>query len=73
MKEFIENLVDQFDDVDINELKEDTAFQELEDWSSLSVMSIIAMAKTQYGKKITGRDVRACKTVKDLYDLIVAK
>ena len=73
MKEFIENLAEQFDDVELAELKEDTQFKELEDWSSLTVMGIIAMAKTIYGKKITGREVRSCDTVKDLYQLITSK
>lgn len=73
MKDFIENLVEQFDDVEIGDLNENTAFQELDEWSSLTAMGIIAMAKTQYGKTITGREVRNCATVKALYDLIMSK
>lgn len=73
LKEFIENLVDQFDDVDINEISPGTAFQELDEWSSLTAMGIIAMAKINYGKTITGLEVRHCKTVEDLYNLIASK
>ena len=73
MKEFIENLAEQFDNVESDELKEDTVFHELEEWSSLIVMGIIAMAKIQYGKIITGKEIRLCKTVKDLYILITSK
>lgn len=70
IKEFITLFAEQFDDVDVNEIHEDTAYQELDDWSSLTAMSLIAMAKTQFGKTITGREVRSCKTVGDLYRLI---
>lgn len=73
LKEFIENLVDQFDDVDINDISAETAFQELDEWSSLTAMGIIAMAKINYGKTITGLEVRHCKTVEDLYKMIESK
>lgn len=70
LKEFIDNLAEQFDDTDASEIQADTVFQELEEWSSLTAMSIIAMVKTQYGKTITGRDVRRCSTVEDLFNLV---
>ena len=41
MKEFIENLAEQFDDVELEELKEDTLFQELEDWSVKDLYQLI--------------------------------
>ena len=36
-------------------------------------MCIIAFTKTSMGKSITGKEIRECKTVKDLYDLIQNK
>ena len=36
-------------------------------------MSVIAMAKTQYGKTITGAEIRTCETVEDLFNLIASK
>jgi len=73
IKEFIENFANQFDDTDASEIQADTEYQELEEWSSLTAMSIIALAKTQYGKTITGREVRSCKTVEELFNLIASK
>ena len=73
INEFIKNLADQFDDTDANEIKVDTEFQELDEWSSLTAMSIIALAKTEYGKTTTGREIRYTKTVKDLFDLLNSK
>ncbi len=70
LKEFIENLAEQFDDTDISEIQADTEFQSLDEWSSLTAMSIIAMVKTQYGKTITGREIRKCSTVEELFDLV---
>lgn len=70
LKEFIENLAEQFDDTDITEIQPDTEYQELDEWSSLTAMSIIAMVKTQYGKTITGREIRKCQTVEELFNLV---
>ena len=70
LKEFIENLAEQFDDTDITEIQPDTEYQELDEWSSLTAMSIIAMVKTQYGKTITGREIRKCHTVEELFNLV---
>lgn len=70
LKDFIESFADQFDDTDASEITADTKFRELEEWSSLVAMGVIAMAKTQYAKSITGKDIRQCETVTDLYNLI---
>ncbi len=73
LNDFIKNFADQFDDTDASEITADTEYQELEEWSSLTAMSIIALAKTEYGKTITGREIRYTKTVKDLFELISSK
>ena len=70
LKDFIASFAEQFDDTDVSEIQADTKFKELEEWSSLTAMGIIAMAKTQYGKTIQGKDIRQCETVSDLYNLI---
>ena len=70
---FLANFADQFDDTDASEIQEGTVFHELEEWSSLVGMSLIAMVKTEYGKTITGKDIRECVTVRDLFNLIEAK
>ena len=73
LKEFIENFAQQFDDTDVSEITASTEFHELEEWSSLTGMSVIALAKTQYGKTITGKEIRECETVEDLFNLIASK
>ena len=73
LKDFIEKFADQFDDTDPTEIQADTEYQELEEWSSLTAMSLIALAKAEYRKTITGREVRSCKTVEELFNLIASK
>lgn len=73
LKEFVENFANQFDDTDSSEIQAETKFHDLEEWSSLIAMGVIALAKTQYGKTITGKEMRECVTVKDVFNLIASK
>lgn len=73
LNEFISAFADQFDDTDPSEITASTEFHELDEWSSLTGMSVIALAKTQYGKTITGKEIRECETVEDLFNLIASK
>lgn len=73
LKEFVVNFANQFDDTDASEIQASTAFHDLEEWSSLTGMAVIAMAKVAYGKTITGAELKACVTVEDAFNLISSK
>jgi len=73
LNEFIKNFAEQFDDTDASEIQADTKFHDLDEWSSLTGMSVIALAKTEYGKTVTGAELRACVTVEDVFRLIKSK
>lgn len=73
LQEFIQNFAGQFDETDASEIQADTCFQELDEWSSLTAMSIIAFVKTQYNKAITGKEIRSCETVQELFELVQGK
>ena len=68
--QFIEVFADIFDDVEPSEIKSDTYFQELDEWSSLSVLGVIAMVKEKYDRNITAKEIRSCETVEDLYNYL---
>lgn len=70
LNEFVANFAEQFDDTDASEIQASTKFRDIDEWSSLVGMGILAMAKTQYGKAITGAELRACVTVEDVFNLI---
>ena len=73
LDEFVKNFAEQFDDTDADEILATTVFHDLEEWSSLTGMGVIALAKTQYGKTITGKELRECVTVEDVFNLINCK
>lgn len=73
INEFVGNFASQFDDTDPSEINVNTKFHELEEWSSLTGMSVIAMVKVSYGKTITGAELKDCSTVEDVFNLIESK
>ena len=73
LNEFIENFADQFDDTDASEIKAETEFKELDEWSSLIALSVIAMVDEEYDITIKGDDIRNSKTVEDLFNIIKSR
>ena len=73
LQKFVECFANQFDDTDPEEFTASTEFHNLDEWSSLTGMAVIALAKTEYGKTITGKELRECVTIEDVYNLIASK
>lgn len=73
LNEFIAAFADQFDETDSSEITGSTAFHDLDEWSSLTGMGILALAKTEYGKAISSAELKDCVTVEDVFNLIKNK
>lgn len=73
LNDFIENFANQFDDTDASEIKADTVFKDLEEWSSLIALSVIAMVDEEYDIAIKGDDIRNSNTIQDLFNVVKAK
>lgn len=73
LKDFIENFAAQFDDTDASEFKGETKFRELDEWSSLIALSVIAMVDEEYEVTLKGDDMRAANTIEELYQIVKGK
>ena len=70
LNEFIANFADQIDDVNVESIKADTEFKDLEEWSSMSALAVIAMVDSEYDVQIKGDDIRNSETIEDLYNRV---
>ena len=70
IKEFIEKFADIFDDTEIAILTPETKFRELDEWSSLTALGVIAMADEEFDVELSGNELRAATTIQDLFNLI---
>lgn len=73
LDEFVKAFAAEFDETPEEVFKADTKYRELDEWGSLTALSIIALAMEEFEKKITGADLRSCNTIEDLYNLIQSK
>lgn len=73
LKNFLDNFAAQFDETDASEFQPDTKFKEMEEWSSLLALSIIAMADEEYNVKLKGDDIRNSQTIEDLFNVVKQK
>ena len=73
LDEFVALFAEQFDDTDASEIKVETVFHELDEWSSLIGLSVIAMVDEEFDVALKGDDVKNAVTVEDLYKNAIAK
>jgi acyl carrier protein len=67
---FTAKLEEFFEHLEKGSLKPETKFRDLEDWTSINAMILIALYETEYNKHVTFDMLRKCETVQDLYTLI---
>ena len=73
LKSFISQLEAEFEELEPGTLKAATGFRDLEEWSSMHALIIIALIDTEYDIILSGDDLRSASTVQDLYDIVVEK
>lgn len=73
LNEFVERFAEEFDETPAEQFNADTAFKSLDEWGSLTALSIVSMVDEEYDKRITGADLRSVSTIEELYNLVEAK
>lgn len=73
IKAFIEKFAQAIELDNAEGLTPETEFHDLDEWSSLSVIMVIAFFDEEFGKEIDNIAVRKAETIQDLYDLATAE
>lgn len=69
----MQNFADLLDDTDATLIKQETVFRDLEEWDSLTALSLIAMADEEYAVKLTGDDIKSSNSLNDIFEIIKNK
>lgn len=72
LEEFVALFAEQFDDTDASEITAKTVFHDLDEWSSIIGLSVIAMVDEEFEVALKGDDVKTSVTVEDLYNKVLA-
>lgn len=73
LEEFVALFAEQFDEIDASEITATTVFHDLDEWSSLIGLSIIAMVDEEFDIALKGDDIKNAVTVEDVYNNVKAK
>jgi acyl carrier protein len=73
IEKFIDLLAEQFEETDSSLLTFTTEFKQLDEWSSLIALSVIALADEEYDVALKGDDIRNAVTIGDLFNAIKSK
>ena len=73
LNEFVVKFAEQFDDTDPSKIKADTRFRDIDEWSSIIGLSIIAMVDEEFEIAIKADDMKRATTVGDLYEIVKEK
>lgn len=74
MKDFLDLIAeDVFEDTDRSEITKDSVFTDLDEWDSLTALSLIAMIDQEYDVKITGDEINSSKTLEDIFEIVHKK
>lgn len=70
---FVKHFASQFYETEEALFTPETNFRDIDEWSSLLALSIIAMVDEEYNITINGEDIRTSTTIKDLFDKVASK
>ena len=73
INQFVSDFADSFDDTEAEVFSPMLKFKELEEWSSLQGLAIIAMCRKNYGIRISGAEIQEADTIQDVYELVTNK
>ncbi len=74
LQEFIDKLKQEFeDDYDVSRITEQTKITEIDWWSSMHALIIIALIDSEYDVIVEPEELKNAQTINDLYQIILTK
>lgn len=70
IKDFILHVIETLDVENCNEVTAETDFHDLEEWSSMSGMRLIAMIESEYEVLLSPMDIRNSSSIENLFNII---
>ena len=70
VQEFILKIEQEFEDLEPGKLQPDSIFRDHFDWNSINALVIIALIDAEYDVAINANDLKASKTINDLFGII---
>lgn len=73
LNEFVAHFAEQFEETEPRVFTPETKYHDLDEWSSLIGLSIIAMVDEEYDVALKGDDIKKSVTIEDLFNVVKSK
>jgi len=73
LNEFVAHFAEQFEDTDKSVFTPETRFRDLEEWSSIIGLAIIAMVDEEYDVALKGAEMKSANTIQELFEVVKTK
>lgn len=70
MTEFIQHFAEQFDETEASVFTPETKFRDLDEWSSLLALSVMAMINEEYDVCISAQEMVNSNTIQELFNTV---
>jgi|AntRauTorckE6833_2_1112554.scaffolds.fasta_scaffold02416_8 acyl carrier protein len=71
IEKFIDQVEEEFEELEQGTLKPDSNFREYFEWNSVNALIIIALIDSEYDVTINAEDIQQAATVQDLYHKVM--
>lgn len=70
INDFIQHFAEQFEETEVSEFTPDTEFRDIDEWSSLMALSVMAMVDEEYDVQLNANEMRQANTIQDLFNIV---
>lgn len=63
-------MLEEMMELDDGTLAPETSLEDVEEWDSLAALNFVVLMKDEFNKTISGQQIRAFETVKDMLDIM---
>ena len=67
---FLEHFASIFDEVEVEELTMDPLFKDIDEWSSITALGLLAVMEEEYEVALTHNDIKKSATIRDIYNIV---
>ena len=71
-KQFLQNFADQFDD-EPEGLTLETRFRDIDGWSSIVALSVMAMCDEEYDVILSANEMESAEKISDIFNIVNAR
>jgi len=72
-QEFIQHFAEQFDETDASQLTLDTKFRDIDEWSSIIALSVMAMCAEEYDVILSANEMENANQISDVYNIVKSR